>query len=115
MRDELQLGRLVSISGAQVIALLDADTSSSDDGPAVSVGSLVKMQTSQTHIYGMVTGQSIPIPSQDGDSAELKISELELVGEVPLPVGVHPGPGRRCHSDRREPGNQQDQAPIHAP
>ncbi len=42
------------------------------------------MQTPQSQVYGMVTGQSIPIPSADGSSAELKISELELVGEVPI-------------------------------
>jgi DNA helicase HerA-like ATPase len=88
---EQQLGRLVSISGAQVIALLDNSPASDDGGVAVSVGSLVKMETAHSHVYGMVTGQSIPIPSQDGGAEELRISELELVGEVSLPPAESAG------------------------
>ncbi len=82
MSEGKRLGRLVSISGAEVIALLDVILSDNGDSGSISIGSLVKMETGPSTVYGMVTGQSIPIPSQDGADQELRITELELVGEV---------------------------------
>lgn len=78
------IGRVVSVSGGQVICLLDAMgtpvVGTSDE--ALQIGSLVKLAAKGSRVFGIVGGLSIPIPSRDG-SDELKIVELELVGEIP--------------------------------
>lgn len=77
------LGRIVCVSGAQVIADLRLD----DDGKPIknlTKGSLVKLYTDAVTIYGIVTGLSIPAPSTSPDTQEIMLAELDLVGECVL-------------------------------
>ncbi|MET4697826.1 DNA helicase HerA-like ATPase [Constrictibacter sp. MBR-5] len=79
----IKIGRVVSVSGAQIIALI-RDPRSNGEHPAeqtVQVGSLVKIYTADTIVFGMVSGFSIPIPTQEPGDTELKIAEVDLVGE----------------------------------
>ncbi len=48
----------------------------------LQIGSLIKMQATGTTIFGIVNGLSIPIPTQEESDDELRIAEMELVGEV---------------------------------
>ena len=77
------IGRVVSVSGGQVICLLDAPTAAAggnrDD--TLQIGSLVKLAATRNSVFGIVGGLSIPIPSRDGTD-ELRIIEVELVGEI---------------------------------
>lgn len=73
-----RVGRVVSVSGARVIALLDGDA---EDAPNLQVGTLVKIRTAGSTVFGMVSGLSIPIPATNDPQGEYKIAELELVGE----------------------------------
>ncbi|MDX1483910.1 MAG: DUF87 domain-containing protein [Alphaproteobacteria bacterium] len=79
-----KIGRVVSVSGSQVIVLLEPERV---PGPAelhggLQIGGLVKMRTPETMVYGMVSGLSIPIPAQSAGAPEMRIIELELVGEA---------------------------------
>lgn len=77
------VGRIVCVSGAQVIADLRLD----DDGKPLSPltkGSLVKLYTQTSTVYGIVTGLSIPAPSISHDTQEIMLAELDLVGECAL-------------------------------
>ena len=78
-----RIGRVVSVSGAQIIALLDDGKSGNGaaEPPAAQIGGLVKMLTPASTVYGMVSGLSIPIPARDEDTSELKIAEFEAIGE----------------------------------
>ncbi|MFN4087493.1 MAG: ATP-binding protein [Alphaproteobacteria bacterium] len=82
----IKVGRVVSVSGAQIIALI-RDPRARGGDQAVQVGSLVKIYTAETIVFGMVSGFSIPIPTQDAADAELKIAEVDLVGEESLGGG----------------------------
>ena len=85
----IKIGRVVSVSGAQIIALI-RDPRSNGEHPAeqtVQVGSLVKIYTVDTIVFGMVSGFSIPIPTQEPGDAELKIAEVDLVGEESMNGG----------------------------
>ena len=90
------IGRVVSVSGGQVICLLNAP-----EGPAsretmgLQIGSLVRLRTPASNAFGIVSGMTIPIPARDANSDEMKIVELELVGEVPLRPDGKAGPFRR--------------------
>lgn len=81
-----QIGRVVCVSGAQVVAVttpppVGEGSASSTPSGAFSKGGLVKLQLTRSVVFGIVTGLSIPVPAQDG-SAELQLAELELIGEV---------------------------------
>jgi len=81
---DLRVGRVVSVSGSQVIMLLDNIEIAGDlESPAaLQIGALVKMYTMESTVFGMVSGLSIPIPSQDAAQTEMRIVEIELVGEA---------------------------------
>ena len=81
LEDGENLGRVVSLSGSKVIGLIKAGQANGSS--ALQIGSLVKMRTVGATVYGMVNGLSIPIPSQEEVDDELRIAEMELVGEVP--------------------------------
>src|SRR5262249_55784392 len=46
------------------------------------MGALVKMHTRISIVYGMVTGLRVPLPSLEPSDKDLKLVELELVGEI---------------------------------
>src|SRR3546814_9695433 len=68
----IKVGRVVSVSGAQIIALIRDPRScgGTDREQMVQVGSLVKIYTADAVVFGMVSGFSIPIPTQDAGESE---------------------------------------------
>jgi uncharacterized protein len=46
------------------------------------MGTLVKMRTRVSIAYGMVTGLRVPLPSLEASDKDLRLVELELVGEI---------------------------------
>ena len=79
-----RLGRLIAVSACQAVALLEkrhAEISSDSDLP-IEMGSLVKMRTRVSIAYGMVTGLRVPLPSLEVSDKDLRLVELELVGEL---------------------------------
>ncbi|MEM7570363.1 MAG: DUF87 domain-containing protein [Pseudomonadota bacterium] len=88
------LGRIVCISGAQVVA----DLKLNDEGEPLeklTKGSLVKLYADNATTYGIVTGLSIPAPSTYEDTPEIMLAELDLVGECILDEDGREHPFRR--------------------
>ncbi|GAB4149143.1 MAG: DUF87 domain-containing protein [Sphingomonadales bacterium] len=96
------LGRVVCISGSQLIVALDKQQQQ-DTAPqqALRKGCLVRMFGPRSAIYGIVTGLNIPMPAED---AEVALAEIDLVGEVIIDadgqerpftrgIGAHPALG----------------------
>ncbi len=81
--DETRIGRVVSVAGSQVMLLLENHgVEEALKLPIdLQIGALVKMYTPNSTVFGMVSGLSIPIPSQDPDEAEMSMVEVELIGE----------------------------------
>lgn len=76
---DVRIGRVVSVAGSQIVALV---STAGDGSGELQIGSIVKMHTSETTVYGMVNGFSIPIPADEkSDQSEMKIAELDLIGE----------------------------------
>jgi len=92
----LAIGRVVSVSGGQVICLLDGAAAITPEQLAdpLQIGSLIKLDAARNSVFGIVGGLSIPIPSRDG-SEELKIIEVELIGEIIEDGDGGPGVFRR--------------------
>jgi hypothetical protein len=78
---DLRIGRVVSVTGARVIVLLEENAAGSQGEPTVEIGQLVKMPTQRNVVIGMVAGHSIPMPARQAGDPEMRLLELELVGE----------------------------------
>ena len=79
------VGRVVSVSGAQVVFLLNKPEEREQTGDSASpieVGSVVKICGRHSQIVGMIRAVSIPMPSEDTQSEGLRIGEVELLGEI---------------------------------
>jgi len=84
LQEEARIGRVVSVSGSQVIVMLESQALQDPQGPGedIQIGGLVKMRTPASTVFGMVSGLSIPIPSEDANESEMRIVQMELVGEL---------------------------------
>ncbi len=77
------IGRIVAASGAQAIVMLDPERGGGvDNFSAPERGSLVKIRTSSGVAMGIVSAVSVPAPAESLEEKEIRIAELELVGEL---------------------------------
>ncbi len=83
----VQLGRVVCISGAQVIVVLDKSVCGAGAPYELRKGALIKMIADTSTVFGMVTGLSIPVPDTHGEEQEVFLGELDLVGEAHVDGG----------------------------
>ena len=82
-RSELHLGRVIAVSASQAIVLLERPDAARSAGVLpLEMGTLVKMHTRISIVYGMVTGLRVPLPSLEASDKDLKLVELELAGEI---------------------------------
>jgi uncharacterized protein len=86
-RQDRSIGRIVSVTGAKAIVLLDDGMVSADKrtrGPAErpEMGTLFAIETTNTVVLAIVSALSVPVPAQREGESELWIAELGLVGEL---------------------------------
>src|SRR5689334_8648872 len=90
--DSKRIARVVSVSGGRLIALLDATVG--EDGvvrsDAPQIGELVKIATRGSTVFGVVAGLNIPLPDDTSGQKELRIIEVELIGEIERIEGDKP-------------------------
>ena len=86
---EYQVGRVVCVSGAQVVMVIERSTRSEGKEatrPPLQKGGLVKMGAPGGVIFGIVSGLSIPVPAPGPERSaadpEIRLAELELIGEA---------------------------------
>ncbi len=79
---ETKLGRIVAVSGPQLIVLLDQVAAGAERDSRLQLGALVKIFASGSIVFGIVTGFNIPLPARQTDQDELELVELELIGEI---------------------------------
>ena len=77
------IGRIVSVTGAKAIVLLDGPK---DECVRLSgrpeMGTLLAIETENTVVLAIVSALSVPVPAQRDGDAEIWIAELALVGEL---------------------------------
>ncbi|MBK8159735.1 MAG: ATP-binding protein [Rhodospirillaceae bacterium] len=77
-----RLGRVIAVSGAKVVGLLERDAKMDAAQPVRGphIGELIKIMTDQSTVFGFVTGLNVEHPLQR--DREMRRVELELVGEI---------------------------------
>ena len=84
-----RIGQVISVEGSRGTARLETAQAQGMAGlESLQIGSLVKMRTAETTVFGMVKRLDIPEFTDSGDDAEIRVMEFELVGE-----GVQPPDG----------------------
>jgi uncharacterized protein len=79
-----RMGRIVAVTGAHAIVLLDyADTMFSDSLRGPEIGTLLKAETANTVTLALVSALSSPTPSNNPNDKEMRIVEVEFIGELP--------------------------------
>ena len=80
----LRVGRVVAVSAAQVMVLLEKAylVAQAQESAPIEMGSLVKVNTRVSTVYAMVSSLRVPLPTQTPSADDLKIVELELLGET---------------------------------
>jgi len=77
---DASIGRIVSVTGAKAIMLLDHATSGPRARP--EMGTLLGIDTAGTVVLAIVSALSVPVPAQRDGDTEVWIAELGLVGEL---------------------------------
>ena len=81
--ERIPLGRVVSISGSQAVVLMHNDAGELKSlEPQAELGTLLKIETPNSFVLGITSALSVPVPSQDRNEPEMRIVELEFVGEI---------------------------------
>jgi DNA helicase HerA-like ATPase len=77
-----RIGQVISVDGSGAAARLETSQAQAEAGLAsLQIGSLVKMRPAGTTVFAMVKGLNIPEPTDSEGGAEIRVMELELVGE----------------------------------
>jgi uncharacterized protein len=79
-----RFGHIVSVSGSQAVAALDASQQvlEGQDAKRIEIGVLVKVPTPLSCVIGIVSAMSSSLPSGPGEDKEIRLVELSLAGEI---------------------------------
>jgi DNA helicase HerA-like ATPase len=80
------VGRVIAVSAAQLIVLLQPQGAGRARTP-LEMAALVKVQTRASTVFGMISGLRVPLPSVTAPEEDLKIIEIELIGESTFGAG----------------------------
>lgn len=85
-----RIGRIVAVTGAHAVILIDGGTDAEVRARTPEIGTLLRVDTPRTISLCIVSALSSPMPSHMPDEPETRIIEVEFLGE--LPKGEHGGP-----------------------
>jgi DNA helicase HerA-like ATPase len=88
------IGRVIAVSAAQLIVLLQprGPAAPAADREPLAMAALVKIRTRGSIVFGMISGLRVPLPTVAAPDEDLKIIEVELIGETTvLPTGEAEG------------------------
>lgn len=106
------MGRIVSVTGSQAVVLLDQE-SDPQHGTARARAELcevLKIDTPTAILLGLVSALSVPVPSQLDGQPEVRIAELELLGQLVKDENGEPGGFQRGVSAYPSLGDKVTQA-----
>jgi uncharacterized protein len=95
-----RMGRIVAVTGGHAVILLESHEGVyASNSKGAEIGTLLKADTSNAVTLALVSALSSPMPSQGANEREMRIVEVEFIGELPK------GPDGRPTSFRRGVSN----------
>ncbi len=79
-----KVGRIVAVTGSKSVVLLDSiDGSFGSNARSPEIGTLLKVDTQLSIVLALVSALSSPMPAQGNGDREMRIVEVEFIGELP--------------------------------
>ncbi|MEK7265988.1 MAG: DUF87 domain-containing protein [Pseudomonadota bacterium] len=94
-RRKTRIGEVVSVNGSHALVMLDEDRPDLDRVHRPQLGAILSIDTGTCIVLGLVSAMSVPAPSLDSGGKDLRIIELELIGEFTKPTQKTPARFRR--------------------
>ncbi|HNR75883.1 MAG TPA: DUF87 domain-containing protein [Parvularculaceae bacterium] len=94
-RRRARVGEVVSVNGSHALVMLDEDRPDLDRVHRPQLGAILSIDTGVCIVLGLVSAMSVPAPSPDSSGKDLRIIELELIGEFTKPTPKKPARFRR--------------------
>lgn len=94
-QDKPRVGSVVSVTGSHALVMLDADKPDADRASRPQLGAIMSVDAGSSIVLGLVSAMSMPAPSLDVATAEMRIIEIELIGEFMKPTINAPARFRR--------------------
>lgn len=91
---EDRIGRIVAVTGANAVVLIDSETSPTSKRTP-EIGTVLRVDTPRSVSLCMVSALSSPMPSHASEEQELRIIEVEFFGELPRDESGRPQSFRR--------------------
>ena len=78
-----RIGRIVAVTGGRAVIMLTPESElSGDEARSPEIGTLLKVETEETIALALVSGLSSPMPEADDSNGEVRIVEVEFIGEL---------------------------------
>ena len=91
-----RMGRIVAVTGAHAIILLDVtDGVFEENGKGAEIGTLMKVENQASVTLALISALSSPTPTHNSSEKELRIVEVEFIGELPKDAQGNPKSFRR--------------------
>jgi DNA helicase HerA-like ATPase len=78
--DAQQLAHIVSVTGSQAVAVLENSLQGAPQ--RAQIGMVVKIRTPRAEVIGLISGMTVPVPVTSNQNDEMRVVELDLVGEI---------------------------------
>ena len=83
MEEVERIGRIVAVTGGRaVIMLTPPERNSGEEVRSPEIGTLLKVEGEETTALALVSGLSSPMPDATGEGGEVRIVEVEFIGEL---------------------------------
>jgi hypothetical protein len=94
-RRKTRLGEVVSVNGSHALVMLDEERADIERALRPQLGSILSVDTGTCIVLGLVSAMSVPAPTHDSGGKDLRLLELELIGEFTKPTTKTPARFRR--------------------
>ncbi|MFN3961172.1 MAG: hypothetical protein ACK4NP_14860 [Parvularculaceae bacterium] len=95
VRRKVRIGEVVSVNGSHALVMLDEDRPELDRVHKPQLGAILAVDTGACIVLGLVSAMSVPAPTLDSTGKDLRLIELELIGEFTKPTAKAPARFRR--------------------
>ena len=90
-----RIGSVISVTGSHALVMLDASHLELDRIHRPQLGAITSIDSGPTVALGLVSAMSVPAPSLDETGEDMRIIEVELIGEFTKPTAKTPARFRR--------------------
>ncbi len=90
-----RVGAVISVTGSHALVMLDPARIDEDRTGRPQLGAIMSVDSGANVVLGIVSAMSVPAPSLDTAGGDMRIVELEMIGEFSKPTAKSPARFRR--------------------